>query len=322
MAIKRKLNLLGAALIGAAVLSPAVHAATVFDGLNVLVQNSFQSQFSEVQGVLAVGGNATLFNYGVDLLSTPYGGAGGYGLVVGGNLTFSSGSVGTLVPNPAQTYYGGALSGASVNYTGGFNTVNPLSFSSLFTQASVASTALAGYSNTGATTLNVGGIFGNPGGLTLTGDGSSAVQVFSISGTDLQTRNQIVVNNVPLTSTILVNVTGAFAQLASVDSSAPFDPFGGKVLFNFNSATQVNFANTGLHASILAPNAQITSSSGHIRGVVIAKDWNGNFEVQPGIAPLLLAVPEPETYAMMLAGLGLMGFVVRRRSKQQESAAA
>jgi len=24
-------------------------------------------------------------------------------------------------------------------------------------------------------------------------------------------------------------------------------------------------------------------------------------------------VPEPETYAMMLAGLGLMGFVVRRR---------
>src|SRR3990172_1411890 len=115
--MKRKLNLLGATLIGAAVLSPAVHAATVFDGLNVLVQDSFQSQFSEVQGVLAVGGNATLFNYGVDLLSTPYGGAGGYGLVVGGNLTFSSGSVGTLITNPAQTYYGGALWGAPFYYT-------------------------------------------------------------------------------------------------------------------------------------------------------------------------------------------------------------
>ncbi|MBI1988969.1 MAG: choice-of-anchor A family protein, partial [Betaproteobacteria bacterium] len=296
--------------------------ATVFDGLNVLVQDSFQSQFSEVQGVLAVGGNATLFNYGVDLLSTPYGGAGGYGLVVGGNLTFSSGSVGTLITNPAQTYYGGALSGSLVNYTGGFNTVNPLSFSSLFNQASVASTALAGYSSTGAATLNVGGIFGNPAGLTLTGDGSSAVQVFSISGTDLQTRNQIVVNNVPTTSTVLVNVTGTFAQLASVDSSSPFDPFGGKVLFNFKDATQVNFANTGLHASILAPNAVITSNSGHIRGVVIAKNWNGNFEVQPGAAPLLLAVPEPETYAMMLAGLGLLGFVARRRGKRPERAAA
>ncbi len=321
--MKRKLNLLGATLIGAAVLSsPAVHAATAFDGLNVLVQGSFQSQFSEVQGVLAVGGNATLFNYGVDLLSAPYGGAGGYGLVVGGNLTFSSGAVGTLVTNPAQTYYGGALSGSLVNYTGGFNTVNPLSFSSLFSQASIASTALAGYSNTGATTLNVGGMYGNPAGLTLTGDGTSAVQVFSISGTDLQTRNQIVVNNVPTTSTVLVNVTGTFAQLASVDSSAPFDPFGGKVLFNFRDATQVNFANTGLHASILAPNALITSNSGHIQGVVIAKDWNGNFEVQPGVAPLLLAVPEPETYAMMLAGLGLLGFVARRRGMRPERAAA
>ncbi len=27
------------------------------------------------------------------------------------------------------------------------------------------------------------------------------------------------------------------------------------------------------------------------------------------------AVPEPETYAMMLGGLGLMGFVARRRNK-------
>jgi hypothetical protein len=27
------------------------------------------------------------------------------------------------------------------------------------------------------------------------------------------------------------------------------------------------------------------------------------------------AVPEPETYAMLLAGLGLMGFVARRRKQ-------
>src|SRR3990172_11745975 len=141
----RKFNPFVAALIGAALISPAAQAATPYDGLNVLIRDNFQSQYSEVQGVLAVGGNATLFNYGVDLLSTPYGGAGGYGLVVGGNLTFSSGSVGTLITNPAQTYYGGALSGSLVNYTAGINnSVNPLSFNSLFNQASVASTALAG----------------------------------------------------------------------------------------------------------------------------------------------------------------------------------
>jgi len=310
--MNKLLKLIGTALIGSVLFSPAVRAATAFDGLNVLIQNSFQSQFSEVQGVLAVGGNATLFNYGVDLLSTPYGGAGGYGLVVGGNLTFNSGAVGTPFANPAQTYYGGALSGSLVNYTGGFNTANPLSFSSLFNQASIASTALAGYSNTGAATVDPGG---NVGWLALTGDGSSAVQVFSISGTDLQTRHQIVVNNVPTTSAVLVNVTGTFAELASVDSTAPFAPFGGNVLFNFKDATQVNFAQTGLYASVLAPNALVTSNSGHIQGVVIAKDWNGNFEVQPGVAPLLLAVPEPESYAMMLAGLGLIGFVGHRRRR-------
>ena len=31
---------------------------------------------------------------------------------------------------------------------------------------------------------------------------------------------------------------------------------------------------------------------------------------------LLAPIPEPETYAMMLAGLGLMGFVARRRKRQ------
>ena len=314
-----KFKRISTALIAAAIFSPAAYAATAFDGINLLVQNSFNSQSSEVQGVLAVGGNATLFNYGIDSIATPYGGAGGYGLVVGGNLNFTNGSVGIPFSNPAQTYYG-TLSGFpdSVAYSGGFNGVNPLNFGALFSQASAAATALGSYANTGTTTLNVGGISGNPGGLTLTGDGSSSVQVFSISGTDLQSRNQIVINNVPLSSSLLVNVTGAFAQLASLDTSSPFDPFGGNVLFNFKDATQVNLAFTGLHASVLAPNALITSYSGHIDGIVIAKDWNGNFEMHPGAPPVLLAVPEPETYAMMLAGLGLMGFVARRR-KQQEA---
>jgi choice-of-anchor A domain-containing protein len=317
--MSKLLRLIGAALIGPALYSPAVQAATAFDGINALVQNNFTSQSSEVQGVLAVGGNATLLNYGVDSIVTPYGGAGGYGLVVGGDLNFNGGSVG-LANNLAQTYYGGTLSGSGVSYTGGFNNVAPFSFGTLFSQASSASTALAGYADTGTAALNVGGVFGNLGGLTLTGDGGSAVQVFSVSGTDLSTRNQIVLNNVPLTSSILVNVSGAFAQLANIDSNSPFAPFGGNVLFNFNGATQVNLANTGLYASVLAPNALITSSIGHIQGVVIANSWNGNFEVQPGVAPLLLAVPEPETYAMMLAGLGLMGFVAQRRRQRIQAA--
>ena len=36
----------------------------------------------------------------------------------------------------------------------------------------------------------------------------------------------------------------------------------------------------------------------------------------------LLPVPEPEAYGMLLAGLGLMGFVARRRKQSQDAAAA
>ena len=35
-----------------------------------------------------------------------------------------------------------------------------------------------------------------------------------------------------------------------------------------------------------------------------------------GHAPVIAAVPEPGTYAMLLAGLGLMGFVARRRQQR------
>lgn len=47
----------------------------------------------------------------------------------------------------------------------------------------------------------------------------------------------------------------------------------------------------------------------------------GDKIVIDNLQTVLAAVPEPETYAMMLAGLGLMGFVARRRKQQQRVAA-
>ncbi|UCV09048.1 PEP-CTERM sorting domain-containing protein [Dechloromonas denitrificans] len=52
-------------------------------------------------------------------------------------------------------------------------------------------------------------------------------------------------------------------------------------------------------------------------GQIVGSGWNPDGQFR---AYVLTPVPEPETYAVMLAGLGLMGFVARRR-KQQKAAA-
>ena len=314
----RKLKVLGAVLTGAALFSPAVHADPfdVMRSFNALVFQNFTSQSSDVEGTLAVGGNATLFNYSINQSNAAY---NGYGLAVGGDLTFTNGTV----ASGGQTYYGGTLSGAAVNYTGGTVTTptsGPVDFGALQTSANSISSNYAGMTVNGSTSYltpdlgNPAGS-GNTQGLKLTGDGTSALQVFSVDGNLLGGRNEIALGNIPSFASIVLNVSGANTGLHNLDSSNPFDAYGGRVLLNFYEATKVTFDHTAPHASILAPLATIESSLfGHITGTVVANAWNGDFQLN------VSAVPEPETYAMILAGLGLMGFVARRRKQEQEYA--
>jgi hypothetical protein len=52
----------------------------------------------------------------------------------------------------------------------------------------------------------------------------------------------------------------------------------------------------------------------HIDGVTLAHSSHASYA---GTLDLVaIPVPEPETYAMMLAGLGLMGFIARRRRER------
>jgi probable HAF family extracellular repeat protein len=51
------------------------------------------------------------------------------------------------------------------------------------------------------------------------------------------------------------------------------------------------------------------------KGWIVGQAWNYHENV--GHAFLLTPVPEPETYALFMAGLGLMGFIARRRKNGQ-----
>ena len=57
-------------------------------------------------------------------------------------------------------------------------------------------------------------------------------------------------------------------------------------------------------------------------------DWvnvssNGNLVLQSDMnSPTVTAVPEPETYAMLLAGLGVLGAAARRKQKETAGSCA
>ena len=57
----------------------------------------------------------------------------------------------------------------------------------------------------------------------------------------------------------------------------------------------------------------------HYQGFIDSYFGHHNFhDFESGKWKCVTAVPEPETYAMMLAGLGLIGFVAARRRKNTE----
>lgn len=271
---------------------------------NTFVFNDFSNN-SDTEGRLAVAGDAYLDGYAVGLKNT----AGGDSLIVGGSLNMWNGGniyngdarVGAtgIVPNydftPQGQYYVGGSS--------------PIDFAKEETYLKSLSTSLSQQTTNGTAEYKWGS------NMFLTGDGTSKLQVFELSGFELLNSTVLWLDNVADDATILLNVSGDVAGLTNMGLAALKD-FSDSVLFNFYEADVLKLAGVGVWGSVFAPFADINNSEGVINGTIIASSFSGTMQQNhnpfTGEIPGPTPVPEPGTFALFMLGL-LGGCAVWRR---------
>lgn len=125
---------------------------------------------------------------------------------------------------------------------------------------------------------------------------------------------------------VLGGATSVFinSDLASGTLNANFlggsaQAIGTKVIWNFSDATALTF-DSQWGGSVLATHAAVTTSN-NIEGTLIASSFTQHGEIHQqqftGSLPVA-AIPEPQTWALMLAGIVGLGSVVRRRKPSAE----
>ena len=246
---------------------------------NVFVFGNLSLSNTDAEGRVAVGGNATLSNYGVGagIIPLPPSNTDPSFVVDGDiNVTAGSNASGNTVINPNSNV---------INYTmgnpnGQFAVGTPIDFMAAEQYLKCASAFWSTLMPNGTGQV----IFGQ---LNLTGT-DETLNIFSLdsgnlfgSGLSLAQLNGINII-APLDSTILINVDGAIIQYGSYqifrNGTAATRENARRILWNFPRALSWSNSTTAIYGSVLAPFAAANTTYSQINGNIIFDSYSGNAE--------------------------------------------
>jgi choice-of-anchor A domain-containing protein len=321
--------------LGADSVFAASNALGLDSSLNLLTFSDFSVPSGDVEGRVAVGGNAIISGYSINTPSHYSGTA----LTVAGSLSFAGGSIhgNTLVGGNLTSSWGGSFLG-TVSVGGNLDASKGISATGVTVWGSAAGYPQSGTPDlvkgagsfnlgldfaaekTRLTSLSIqiasqtvtGKVLNDYGNLLFKASNSNGINIFDIAAADAS-RN-MTISGLGAAGTVIINIRGSDVNFASHG----FSGFDNQVLFNLPDAKTLKLGY--VNGSILAPNAAVSGTGGLIVGQVVANSWNSSIQVNDaafaGSIPVT-SVPEPESWAMLIAGLGLTGLIARRKKTLQ-----
>lgn len=246
---------------------------------NVFVFGDLTLSNTDAEGRVAVGGNATLSNYGVGASISPLPPANtDPSFVIGGavNVTNGSNASGNTVISPTST----VLNYTMGNPNGSLIVGTPIDFVEAERYLTCASVFWATLEPNGVGEV----VFGQ---LNLTAT-DPILNIFTFESTDIYgtglALNQLNGINIiaPVESTILINITGPSIQYGSYqifrNGTAATRDNAKRIVWNFPEALTWSNSTTAIYGSVLAPFADATTTFSQINGNIIFASFSGNAE--------------------------------------------